>query len=441
MSKLKRTLLAAGIIYVFLLLSPIAGFDLPSVVNKIATQPYLVLRYIVIGIANGGIFAIIALGYTMVYGIIQLINFAHGDVYMMCTFASLTVIAAMQTTNKSDAGQIFITILVALIVAIVFGGVLNASIERIAYRRLRNAPRLAPLISAIGVSFILENIGQIWAGQGYIGFLTPYFGTSGGAAQKAYPDLIPNQDLVSSVPWLQGISFDFIKGNEMLIILITLVLAFLLILLLNKTKVGKQIRLAAQAKKFNLQRIIFVAAGVISVFCFIAALFNAASVGANNGNNLSFKEVLVILVAILLMLALRWFIANTRMGKAMRATAENRDASKIMGINIDRIISITFLIGGGLAGAAAVLNGLYVNTAWWLMGFQAGLRSFTAAVLGGIGNVTGAMLGGFMIGVLTSLSDGLFDPAWTRAWVFSVLVLVLIFRPTGLLGEHVTQKA
>jgi branched-chain amino acid transport system permease protein len=141
------------------------------------------------------------------------------------------------------------------------------------------------------------------------------------------------------------------------------------------------------------------------------------------------------------MIGLRIFVSRTRMGKAMRATAENRDAAKIMGINIDRTIAITFFIGGALAGAAALLNGLYVNTAWWLMGFQAGLRSFTAAVVGGIGNITGAMLGGFLIGILTSLSDGLLSPAWTRAWVFAILVLVLIFRPNGLLGSSVSQKA
>ncbi len=364
MSKLRRILVAAVIIYIFLLLSPIAGFDIPRIANVITHQPYLVARYLVIGIANGAIFAIIALGYTMVYGIIQLINFAHGDLYMMCTFASLTVIAAFGTTSKSDAGQIIFTIVIALIVAIVFGALLNAFIERVAYRRLRNAPRLAPLISAIGVSFILENLGQIWAGQGYIKFLTPYFGTSGGAAQKAYPDLIARQDLFQDVLGLKGFPVQFLT-----------------------------------------------------------------------------KELFVFVMAIILMLALRWFIANTRLGKAMRATSENRDAAKIMGINIDRIITITFMLGGGLAGAAAVLNGLYVNTAWWFMGFQAGLRSFTAAVLGGIGNVTGAMLGGFMIGILTSISDGLLDPAWTRAWVFSVLVLVLVFRPTGLLGESVGQKA
>lgn len=359
-----RIALALGVIYVFLLLAPIAGLDFPRVLQTIFTQPQLVMRYLLLGLSNGAIFAIIALGYTMVYGIIQLINFAHGDVFMMSTFMALTVIAIIGTTNKSNPAQIFITIVIALIAAVAFGGLLNATIERLAYRRLRNAPRLAPLISAIGVSFVLQNLGIIWAGQGYIQFLNPYFGNSGGFAQKAFPDLFPRADIFQDVLGLQNVGVAF-----------------------------------------------------------------------------QTKELFVIVTAIALMVALRVFIDRTRLGKAMRATAENRDAARIMGIDIDRIISLTFLIGGGLAGAAAILNGLYLNTAWWLMGFQAGLRSFTAAVLGGIGNVTGAMLGGFLIGILTSLSDGLFDPAWTRAWVFSILVLVLVFRPTGLLGEATGQKA
>jgi branched-chain amino acid transport system permease protein len=362
-----RLLQAVGLIYLFLLISPVAGLDIPRIVNTITTQPELVLRYLWIGIANGGIFAIVALGYTMVYGIIQLINFAHGDVYMMSTFMALTVIAALGATNKSDPGTIVITLLITIVVTVLFGGTLNAAIERVAYRRLRNAPRLAPLISAIGVSLILQNLGQVWAGQGYIEFLKPYFGTSGGAAQKAFPDLMGSVDLIE---WV--------------------------------------------TRALGMQPI------PLKIFT---------------------KEVFVVVAAIALMVALRLFVQRTRLGKAMRATAENRDAAKIMGINIDRIIAITFFIGGALAGVAALLNGLYVNTAWWLMGFQAGLRSFTAAVLGGIGNITGAMLGGFIIGILTSLSDGLLDPAWTRAWVFAVLVLVLIFRPNGLLGSNVSQKA
>jgi branched-chain amino acid transport system permease protein len=141
------------------------------------------------------------------------------------------------------------------------------------------------------------------------------------------------------------------------------------------------------------------------------------------------------------MIALRLFVQRTRLGKAMRATAQNRDAAKMLGIDIDSVITATFLIGGGLAGAAGLMFGLYNNTAYWQMGFRAGLFAFTSAVLGGIGNITGAMLGGFLIGLLISFSDGYFSTRWTEAWVFAVLVLILMFRPTGLLGEQVGQKA
>jgi branched-chain amino acid transport system permease protein len=362
--KLWRILAGAAAIYVALLVGPVAGLDVPHIVDTVTNNPGFLLRLLVIGIANGAIFATIALGYTMVYGIIELINFAHGDVYMLCSFAALTVIALMGTTKDSGVLIIVITIVVALVAAVIFGGVVNATVERAAYRRLRTAPRLAPLLSAIGVSFILQNIGLIWAGQGYVSFLTPYFGTSGGAAQKAFPELIPNTDFFRGILGWKGFPVE------------------------------------------------------------VKAI-----------------ELFVIAVAVGLMVALRIFIQRTKLGKAMRATAENRDAAKIMGINVDRVIATTFLIGGALAGAAALLNGLYVNTVWWFMGFQAGLRSFTAAVLGGIGNVTGAMLGGFLIGILSALSDGLLNPAWTRAWVFSVLVLVLVFRPTGLLGQATGDKA
>ncbi|MFZ1040827.1 MAG: branched-chain amino acid ABC transporter permease, partial [Anaerolineales bacterium] len=143
----------------------------------------------------------------------------------------------------------------------------------------------------------------------------------------------------------------------------------------------------------------------------------------------------------ILMLGLRFFIQSTTLGKAMRATAQNRDAAKMLGINIDNVISATFLIGGGLAGAAGIMTGIYNNTAWWFMGFRAGLFAFTAAVLGGIGNITGAMLGGFIIGIVASFSDGILDARWTEAWVFTILVLILMFRPSGLLGEQVGDKA
>jgi len=162
---------------------------------------------------------------------------------------------------------------------------------------------------------------------------------------------------------------------------------------------------------------------------------------AGVGLRFTIKDLMVIVLAGVLMIGLRLFIQRTSLGKAMRATAQNRDAAKMLGIDIDRVITATFLIGGGLAGAAGLMAGLYNGTAWWFMGFRAGLFAFTAAVLGGIGNITGAMFGGFMIGILASFSDGYLNARWTEAWVFAVLVLILLLRPTGLFGEQVGEKA
>jgi branched-chain amino acid transport system permease protein len=323
------------------------------------------VQFMIIGISNGAIIAIIALGYTMVYGIIELINFAHGDVYMIGVFTSLTALSLTGTLNPKDPARIILGLILALVIAIVVGAALNAAVERLAYRRLRNAPRLAPLISAIGMSFIIENIGLIWAAQAW---LVPSFGTTGGASQKVFPDML-------------GVLF---------------------------ASIGWDVNLLA-----------------------------------SSGLNLRFtiKDLMVIVLAVTLMISLYLFVQRTRLGKAMRATAQNRDAARMLGIDIDWVITATFLIGGGLAGAAGLMAGLYNNTAWWFMGFRAGLQAFTAAVLGGIGNITGAMLGGFLIGLLASFSDGYLNARWTNAWVFAVLVMILLFRPTGLLGEQTGQKA
>jgi branched-chain amino acid transport system permease protein len=360
-----RPILGILVIYIVFLLGPIGGLDVPAVAATIRANPKQLLQYLIVGLANGSIIAIIALGYTMVYGIIELINFAHGDVYMIGVFTALTTLSLTGTINSQDPVHIILGIVLALVVAVVVCASLNATIERLAYRRLRNAPRLAPLISAIGMSFIIENIGLIWAGQTW---LVPSFGTSGGASQKEFPDLLGR----------------LMKG------------------------IGADVNLLA-----------------------------------NTGIGLRFtvKDLLVIVLAASLMIGLRLFVQRTRLGKAMRATAQNRDAAKMLGIDIDRVISVTFLIGGGLAGAAGLMAGLYNNTAWWFMGFRAGLEAFTAAVLGGIGNITGAMLGGILIGLLASFSDGFLSSRWTHAWVFATLVLVLLLRPTGLLGEQVGQKA
>ena len=362
---LRRIIITALIIYIILLIGPIAGFDIPNIYKAVSANPFQLVQFLIIGLANGAIISIIALGYTMVYGIIELVNFAHGDVYMIGVFTSLTVLSLTGTLDATSPGTIILGLILALIVSIAAGAGLNAAIERIAYRRLRNSSRLAALISAIGVSFILENIGLIWAGQSW---LVPSFGTTGGASQKVFPDML---------------------GKIM----------------------------AAYGLDVNLL--------------------------ATTGIHLRFtiKDLLVMVLASIMMVSLRLFVQNTKMGKAMRAVAQNRDAAKMLGIDIDRVISTTFAIGGGLAGAAGLMAGLYNNTAWWFMGFRAGLQSFTAAVLGGIGNITGGMLGGFLIGLLASFSDGYLNARWTNAWVFATLVLILLFRPSGLLGEHVGEKA
>lgn len=362
---LRRIGLTALALYVIFLLGPIAGLDVPAIAAAIKSNPLQLVQFLIIGIANGAIWAIIALGYTMVYGIVELINFAHGDVYMFGVFTSLTVLSLTGTLKSKDPVQIILGIVLALIIAIIVCAVLNAGIERLAYRRLRNAPRLAPLISAIGMSFVVENIGLIWAAQTW---LVPSFGTTGGASQKAFPDML-------------GVIF---------------------------TSLGKDTNLLA---------------------------------GTGIALRFTIKDLLVIVLASVLMIALRFFIQKTRLGKAMRATAQNRDAARMLGIDIDKVITATFLIGGGLAGAAGLMAGLYNNTAWWFMGFRAGLYAFTAAVLGGIGNIAGAMLGGFMIGLLASFSDGYLNARWTEAWIFAILVLILVLRPTGLLGEQVGEKA
>ena len=364
-SNLRRIVIIALVLYIVLLIGPIAGFDIPNIYAEVKAQPLQVVQFLIIGVANGAIVAIIALGYTMVYGIIELVNFAHGDLYMIGVFTSLTVLSLTGTLDATSPGRIIFGLVIALVISIVVCAGLNALIERIAYRRLRNSSRLAALISAIGVSFILENIGLIWAGQSW---LVPSFGTTGGASQKVFPDL------------LSKIMISF----------------------------GLDVNLLA-----------------------------------NTGIHLRFtiKDLLVMVLAGLMMLGLRLYVQNTKMGKAMRAVAQNRDASKMLGIDIDQVITTTFAIGGGLAGAAGLMAGLYNNSAWWFMGFRAGLESFTAAVLGGIGNITGGMLGGFLIGLLGSFSDGYLNARWTHAWVFATLVLVLLFRPSGLLGEHVGEKA
>ncbi|HET8523593.1 MAG TPA: branched-chain amino acid ABC transporter permease [Thermomicrobiales bacterium] len=317
----------------------------------------LFLQYIILGVASGGLIALIALGYTLVYGIVELINFAHGEVFMMGSMFALTIVAAAGVTSKSSAPAIFGIIILALILAMIFSALLNWGIDRVAYRPLRNAPRLAPLIAAIGMSFILQNIGIYWKGSNPV----------------SPPSIIP------------------IKYRAYNIL----------------------------TEWFHLDTHV----------------------------RLRPLDAIVILVPIPLLIGLLWVVYRTRMGKAMRATAQDREAAALMGIDINRAIAVAFLLGGALAGAAGMIALYYNDSANFHMGYRYGLYAFTAAVLGGIGNLAGAVIGGLMIGLIWSFSDGFmkeyiggWGAQWTPVVIFSVLVLIMVFRPAGIFGESTPEK-
>jgi branched-chain amino acid transport system permease protein len=292
----------------------------------------------------GAVYALIAIGYTMVYGIIELINFAHGDVFMVGAFTSMYVLTDLigQKDPATSAPQAAFLILATFLITMVVMGALGVMIERFAYRPLRNAPRLAPLITAIGVSFILQNLIQILYGPSPINT----------------PQVIPPTLRID----LPGLSI-----------------------------------------------------GVVNAF--------------------------VIIVSVSLMIALQLFVNRTRLGRAMRSTAQDREAAQLMGVDINRTIALTFFIGSALAGAAGIVQGFYFGNITFNLGFQAGLKAFTAAVLGGIGNITGAALGGFVIGFVetTAAAYNLF--VWGQALVFGVLIITLVFRPSGLLGQQLGERA
>jgi branched-chain amino acid transport system permease protein len=301
---------------------------------------HTLFQQLINGIAHGGMYALIALGYTMVYGIIELINFAHGDVYALGSFFSLAILGMLPATWLASGPLLWVIAIIVIVLAALLCGVVGVIIERLAYRRLRNAPRLAPLITAIGVSLILENVMELWKGDSPVSF----------------PQFLPNTQHV-----VAGLTF----------------------------------------------------------------------------NN---YDVLVVVVSVVCMAALNVFVFSTKLGKAMRATAQDRDAAQLMGINVNSTIAWTFFIGSALAGIAGFISGTYYGTTFWLNGYQAGLKAFTAAVLGGIGNITGAMLGGFLIGIVEALAAQFLGNQWTEVVVFSILVLILIFRPSGLLGEQLPEK-
>jgi branched-chain amino acid transport system permease protein len=305
------------------------------------------MRIQFIGITNGAVYALVALGYTLVYGILELINFAHGDVFMLGGMFSATMILSVFNLHKGEAaGSLAVAIVASLAVAMVACGLINATIERVAYRPLRGAPRLAPLITAIGMSFILQDIAIAWKGPSYV----------------AVPQVLPTSDVFS----ISGVAY-------------------------------------------------------------------------------TWEKFIVVIVTVPVLLALIYLVQRTKQGKAMRATAQDRDAAAMMGINVNRTISFTFLIAGGLAGAGGLLYALYFGQVRYDTGFQLGLIAFTAAVLGGIGNLPGAVLGALVIGFIQADNEGLSWHApgsdWTQSIVFSILILILVFRPEGLLGERTPEGA
>jgi branched-chain amino acid transport system permease protein len=297
---------------------------------------------IVDGLSNGAIWALIAMGYTLVYGIIELINFAHGEVFMIGSLVTAAWFwGVIGLTEETAILGLILGLLASLVVAMVTSGTLNVMIERVAYRPLRSAPKLAPLITAVGMSFILQNVGILWIG----------------GSQEGVPELVDPQK----------------------------------------------------------------------------ELFTLGGVQVNQG------DVLSVATTPPLVLLLTTFISQSRMGRAMRATAQDPEAARLMGINVDTTISLTFLLGGLMAGAAGLIYALYQTTIWYFQGFQAGLIAFTAAVMGGIGNLQGAVLGGFVIGIIQQISDNRIGGEWTPAVVFAYLVLIMVFRPQGLLGEETRE--
>ncbi len=315
-------------------------------IGNIIAGPQQFFQVATIGLTNGLIFGLVALGYTLVYGILQLINFAHGDVFALAGLVSSSVIvSALGLDTGTAVLGIIGGMLLTLVLMMSFFAFINATIELIAYRRLRSAPRLAALITAVGVSFIVQNISLALYNVNF----------------HSVPNFIPRSEAFS----LFGVSYSW---NKLAVLAITL-------------------------------------------------------------------PVLALLT---------WFVTSTRQGKAMRAVAQDPEAAAMMGINVNRTISITFAIAGSLAAAAAIVYLLQFNMRYDT-GFELGLIAFTAAVLGGIGNLTGAVLGAMIIGFIQAFNEGLgwYTPGsdWTRSIVFGILIAILVFRPEGLLGERTPEGA
>ena len=304
----------------------------------------ILLQQIINGVSLGAMYSLLALGFTMVYGIIELINFAHFNVFMVGSFIALWMMQALGFVGQAEVlyGLPLVGVLLLVLVGTMLcTGAIGAFIERYGLRALRGASGTAPMITTIGISYILFNLVLL----------------SVGAESKNYANPMP------PLRW----------------------------------EIGEAV--------------------------------------------LRLREVLLWSVSILLMFALHYFVRRTKIGKAMQATAQDQEAARMMGVDVDRVVLITFFLGSALAGAAGFIFGLYYNYTSFIIGYTAGLRAFTAAVLGGIGNLPGAVLGGLLIGLIESLGGQYLQVRWTDVIIFSILVIVLVFRPTGLLGRAAPTKS
>lgn len=372
-SPLRKYGLAAALILV-LLVAVIAG------TNEFRQQ-------VINGLSLGAIYALIALGYTMIYGVLRFINFAHGDVFMVGAFISFYAARLIEPAfagQAEHAGDIG-TALLVLLVTMVGCGVLGVAIEFLAYRPLRNRPKLTVLITAIGVSLFLEYTGQ----------LPMVFG----ADPQTYPILIKSEQIkilegdAPAPPAAPG------------------------------TPAGSPAGTTGDAPADAP-----------------APSITPAVAQQDQGLIISSKDIIVFCVALVLMYLLRLVVMHTKIGTAMRAVSMNMGAASLMGINLNRVISFTFFLGSALAGAGAVLYAMTYPKIDPLMGIIPGLKAFVAAVLGGIGNIPGAALGGFLIGTAETMTAGYLDPAYRDAIVFGILILILVLKPSGLLGKGTIEK-
>ncbi|MBI4399045.1 MAG: branched-chain amino acid ABC transporter permease [Candidatus Omnitrophica bacterium] len=301
----------------------------------------LFLQQLINGMTIGAIYALIALGYTMVYGVIQLINFAHGEVFMVGAYIGLTVITFFGFATGAGFPAALFYLAVILLIAAFLSGALGIFIDQAAYRPIRNSPRLVALISAIGVSFVLQNTVMLIFGP----------------MDKSFPEIIP--------------PVKFIFGEV----------------------------------------------------------------------TLTLMQIVILTVSLAFMVLLYWLVEKTQTGRAMRAVAQDHKMARLVGIHVDGIIRFTFWIGSGMAAVGGVLFGMYYHTINFHDGYLAGLKAFTAAVLGGIGNIPGAMAGGILIGLAEGLGAGYISSEWKNVFAFVILVLILLFKPTGLFGERVADRA